>query len=68
MDLGFEERAAVFESASQNARVWTEQWVGARLFCPNCGAASLSHYPANRAVADFHCAACREQFELRQLR
>ena len=28
-DLGFVETGAAFESASQNARVWTERWVGA---------------------------------------
>ncbi len=65
MDLGFEESVTPFDSASQNARVWTEQWVGARLFCPSCGAERISRYPNNRAVADFYCATCREDFELK---
>lgn len=64
-NLGFAERASVFESASQNARVWTENWVAHRLFCPNCGAASLNQHPANRPVADFLCATCGEDYELK---
>jgi len=62
--LGFEEAGARFESASQNARVWTEQWVAAHMFCPNCGAARIGRYPNNRPVADFFCEACGEDCEL----
>jgi type II restriction enzyme len=65
LHLGFEEAPAPFESASQNARVWTEQWVSAHLFCPNCGAARIDQYARNRPVADFHCAVCAEDFELK---
>jgi type II restriction enzyme len=68
MDLGFEEPAAVFESGSQNARIWTEGWVHARLYCPNCAAPRIERYPANRAAADFYCARCREDFELKAQR
>jgi type II restriction enzyme len=65
LNLGFEEEAAVFESASQNARVLTEHWVGAHLFCPNCGADRMDRYGNNRPVADFNCGACGEDFELK---
>ncbi|HEX7761537.1 MAG TPA: DpnI domain-containing protein [Caulobacteraceae bacterium] len=65
LNLGFEEAGALFESASQNARVWTEQWAHLRLFCPNCGAAPVSRYPNNQPVADFFCAACAEDYELK---
>ena len=66
LNLGFaEEDAAPYDSGSQNARVWTEQWVGAHLFCPNCGAPRISRFPGNRKVADFYCAACAEEFELK---
>lgn len=68
MELGFEETSAAFDSGSQNARVWTEQWVRTWLFCPNCGAQNLSGYEANRPVADFHCSACSEEFELKAQR
>jgi type II restriction enzyme len=65
LNLGFEEASVVFESASQNARVWTEQWVRAWLFCPNCGAQEVNQYQSNRPVADFYCAACAEEYELK---
>ena len=65
MNLGFDEAPTAFESGSQNARVWTEQWVSAWLYCPSCGAQNLSGYERNRPVADFHCASCSEEFELK---
>ena len=64
-NLGFEEAQARFESPSQNARVWTEGWVARSLFCPSCGADTISQFPANRQVADFECRACREEYELK---
>lgn len=65
MKFGFEESAVPFDSPSQNARVWTEGWVTRWLYCPNCGAANLSPYPPNQPVADFYCAACADEFELK---
>jgi len=63
--LGFAEPETAFVSASQNARLWTEAWVHARLFCPNCGAARIARYPNNQPFADFFCEACREDYELK---
>lgn len=63
--LGLREQAAVFESASQNARVLTEGWVEHALFCPNCGAQPMARFTANRPVADFLCDACAEEYELK---
>ncbi len=65
LNLGFEEASVLFESAAQNARVWTEQWAGSRLFCPNCGAERLGSFARNRRVADFYCETCSEEFELK---
>jgi type II restriction enzyme len=65
MKLGFEESQTPFDSPSQNARVWTEQWVHTHLFCPNCGAANALKYERNRPVADFYCARCAEEYELK---
>jgi type II restriction enzyme len=65
LNLGFEEAATAFNSASQNARVWTEQWVQSWLFCPNCGAQKISAFANNKAVADFFCAICAEEYELK---
>jgi type II restriction enzyme len=63
--LGFEELTAAFESPSQNARVWTEQWVGTWLFCPSCGAQNMRAFPRNNPAGDFWCEACREEYELK---
>jgi len=65
LHLGFEESATAFESATQNARVWTEQWAAMWLFCPNCGAQKMSQFPRNSRVADFHCQTCAEEYELK---
>lgn len=63
--LGFEEEAVAFEHASQNARIWTEGWVSRELYCLNCGADNLSQLPNNSPVADFACASCAEEYELK---
>ncbi|MCH8518687.1 restriction endonuclease [Candidatus Gracilibacteria bacterium] len=53
-----------YKSASQLARVMTETWTREHIFCPNCGS-PISEYENNRAVADFYCGNCREEFELK---
>lgn len=58
------EGAAGYSSASQKARVLTETWLGEQVVCPACGR-RLRHYEANRPVADFLCAECRLDFELK---
>lgn len=65
MEFGFRETQAAYNSGSQNARTWTEQWVSEWLYCPNCGHDRLSQFPANVPVADFFCGACSDQFELK---
>ena len=64
-NLGFEEPGAAYVSGSQRARVFTESWVALNLFCPACGARRLTRFANNRPLADFHCADCREEFELK---
>ncbi len=64
-NLGFAEEQAPFEGPTQKARFWTEAWVARSLFCPNCGAETISRFPANRRLADFECRACREEYELK---
>ncbi len=63
--LGFREEAVVFESASQNARVWTEGWVEQAMFCSNCGAQPITRFTRNKPVADFFCDTCAEEYELK---
>jgi type II restriction enzyme len=65
LHLGFEEAGTPFVSGAQNARVWTEQWVHAQLFCPNCGTRPIRRFPGNRPVADFLCEVCAEEYELK---
>lgn len=63
--LGFGEAPSHFESASQKARVWTEQWALTSLFCPNCGADGFNKFENNRPAADFSCPRCSEEYELK---
>jgi type II restriction enzyme len=65
MKFRFEESQAAYSSGSQNARAWTERWVGDWVYCPNCGNPKLSQFPANQPVADFFCPSCAEEFELK---
>ena len=64
-NLGFAEERAVFASASQNARVLSEGWVAAHMFCPGCGAERLRRFANNSPVADVDCPACGEEFEVK---
>lgn len=54
-----------YRSRSQKIRILTEAWVHRNLYCPRCGNRPLSQFPNNRAVADFFCPACRNQYELK---
>lgn len=65
MKLGFAESQSSYTSGSQSARVWTEAWVKAWAYCPHCGNAKMSQFPNNSPVADFLCATCEEEFELK---
>ena len=56
---------SLYHARSQAVRVMTEGWVGENLYCPECGHASLSHFPNNRPVADFFCADCGREYELK---
>lgn len=65
MKLGFEESQSLYSSGSQKARVWTEAWVSAWAYCPHCGNAKMSQFTNNSPLADFLCATCNEEFELK---
>jgi type II restriction enzyme len=65
MKLGFEEAQTPYTSGSQSARLWTERWVRDQVFCPNCGSSNISAFLPNQPVADFFCAACKEEYELK---
>jgi predicted Rdx family selenoprotein len=65
MKLGFEESQISYTSGSQSARVWTEHWMGREVFCPNCGSPRINQFKVNQPVADFFCASCNEEYELK---
>lgn len=66
MNLTFNKNLAdSYSSFSQIARVLTENWVKENSYCPNCGRDNISEYPNNQPVADFFCAVCLEDFELK---
>jgi type II restriction enzyme len=65
MKLGFEETQSPYTSGSQSARAWTERWVRDWVYCPNCGSPSINSFPNNAPVADFFCASCNEEYELK---
>ena len=66
MNLKFNaELASKYTSNSQIARILTENWVKENSYCPNCGENKIHSYPNNQPVADFFCAVCKEDFELK---
>ncbi|MBO5619486.1 MAG: hypothetical protein J5902_05830 [Paludibacteraceae bacterium] len=54
-----------YHSATQKARVLTEDWLGRNMYCPICGTPVLTHFEANRPVADFYCQVCKSEYELK---
>lgn len=65
-DLKFDKSlVADYRSASQRARVMTEDWMRRNGYCPRCGRASLVKYANNKPVADFYCDECHADFELK---
>jgi type II restriction enzyme len=54
-----------YHSASQRARVATEAWAAASLYCANCDSPSLELAAANTASKDFDCPRCAALFQLK---
>lgn len=54
-----------YHSPTQKARVLTEDWLGRNMYCPICGEPILTHFEANRPVADFYCKNCLSEYELK---
>ena len=66
MNLFFNKKLADgYTSLSQKIRVLTEDWVDKQIYCPNCGQLNIDKYENNRPVADFFCANCQEDYELK---
>ena len=66
MNLFFNTRLAEkYTSLSQKIRVLTEDWVDKQAYCPNCGHFDINKYGNSKPVADFFCANCQEDYELK---
>ena len=64
METSFNPKVADgYKSKSQIARVLTEAWTEQNMYCPICGWSTISKFPNNKAVADFYCPNCNNQFE-----
>ncbi len=69
MDLSFQaELAQAYKSSQQRAKVLSEHWIGSQIYCPNCGSPHILRFANNSPVADFFCAICREEYELKSQR
>jgi type II restriction enzyme len=58
------EIAQAYSSNAQQIRVMSEYWVSHSIFCPSCGS-KLTSFDNNQPVADFYCAVCSEEYELK---
>jgi len=54
-----------YKSASQRARVGTESWGEANLFCPACDSPRLDSAPRNTVAVDYFCPTCNSSFQLK---
>ncbi len=60
--------ASAYKSASQIARILTEDWCSRELYCPACDSDQLSRSRANAPAVDFACPRCEQLFQLKGLR
>lgn len=66
MNLNFNQSLAKnYKSEPQKIRVLSEDWVAKQSYCPNCSAEPLLEFANNQPVADFYCAHCSEEYELK---
>lgn len=66
MDMSFDSQlAAAYRSALQRVRILSEHWISRHLYCPNCGRDNVLRYSNNSPIADFYCAQCGENYELK---
>jgi type II restriction enzyme len=57
--------AANYRSHAQQARVVSEAWGSANLYCPNCHSPNLNPAPNNTAAVDYFCPVCSSPFQLK---
>jgi type II restriction enzyme len=61
------ESASKYHSASQRARVATEEWGEENLYCLKCSADSLKPTRHGTPAIDFHCSNCDSPYQLKSL-
>ena len=54
-----------YKSASQRARVSTEPWGEANLYCPACDSRHIKSLPTGTRAADYACPSCDSRFQLK---
>lgn len=54
-----------YTSKSQRARIATEAWGLANLYCPNCESGGLDASAANTPAIDYNCSGCHARFQLK---
>lgn len=54
-----------YTSASQRARICTESWGAASLYCPACDSRRIDALPSGTHAADFACPNCDSRFQLK---
>src|SRR5437868_5095876 len=54
-----------YKSARQRARVISEDWAEANLYCPACPSDVLKRLAANNKSTDFKCPDCSSKYELK---
>lgn len=59
------EGLANYRSNSQRARIATEAWAFANLYCPNCSSPRLTSAPPNHPAIDYDCPKCKSPFQLK---
>ncbi len=57
--------AQSYKNPAQQARVVSEAWGTANLYCPNCQSPTLYPAPNNTAAFDYSCPICRLPFQLK---
>lgn len=65
MDLTLPVPAPQYKNPTQKARVSTEPWAVANLYCPNCSSPRLDPLKPNTPASDFVCPLCEERFQLK---
>ena len=55
----------LYKSGAQRARIATELWGAANLYCPSCTSPSISPLAHNTPAIDYRCGVCKSSFQLK---